>query len=89
MIEAVGLGRAAVSISGAQAPGGVFALCPIPGAGDAIPTVSSPADLGALVARSVTAAAAPAAIGFFAPQSPGSLLEALLDLLRTSPKRAA
>ena len=91
LIEAVGLGRAAVSISGAQAPGGVFALCPIPGAGDAIPTVSSPADLGALVAGSVTTAAAPAAIGFFAPQSPGALLQALLDVLRSSgrPMRAA
>ena len=49
LIEAVGLGRTAVSISGEQSPGGVFALCPIPGAGDAIPTVSSPAELAALV----------------------------------------
>jgi hypothetical protein len=88
LIEALGLGRAAVSISGKQTPGGVFALCPIPGAGDLIPTVSSPAELGALVAR---AGAAPAANGFFAPQGPGSLLQALRDLLRTSgrPRRAA
>ena len=90
LIEAVGLGRAAVSISGAQAPGGVFALCPIPGAGDAIPTVSSPAELSALVARPVTPVAS-AAAGFFAAQAPGSLLQALLDLLRNSgrPRRAA
>jgi hypothetical protein len=90
LIEAAGLGRAAVSISGAQSPGGVFALCPIPGAGDAIPTVSSPAELSALIAGVITPAAT-AAAGFFAPQPPGSLLQALLDLLRNSgrPRRAA
>jgi hypothetical protein len=90
LIEALGLGRAAVSISGEQTPGGVFALCPIPGAGDLIPTIASPAELGALVARATTAAA-PAAGGFFAPQPPGSLLQALLDLLETAgrPPRAA
>ena len=91
LIEAVGLGRAAVSISGEQAPGGVFALCPIPGAAGAIPTVSSPAELSALAARPVTTAATPAAVGFFAPQAPDSLLKAVLDLLGTSgrPVRAA
>lgn len=91
LVEAVGLGRAAVSISGAQAPGGVFALCPIPGAADAIPTVSSPAELAALVARSLTNAVAPPSVGFFAPQAPGSVLQALLEMLRTSgrPRRAA
>ena len=91
LIEAVGLGRGAVSISGEQTPGGVFALCPIPGAADSIPTVSSPEELGALIARSATTAAAPAAHGFFAPQPPGALLQALLDVLRTSgrPMRAA
>lgn len=90
LIEAVGLGRAAVSISGEQAPGGVFALCPIPGASDAIPTVSSPEELSALAARSVTIAPS-AGVGFFAPQAPGSVLQALLDLLRASgrPRRAA
>jgi len=89
LIEAVGLGRAAVSISGEQTPGGVFALCPIPGARELIATVSSPAELGALVARGATIA--PSAKGFFAPQPPGALLQALLDVLRTSgrPMRAA
>jgi hypothetical protein len=82
LIEAVGLGRGAVSISGEQAPGGVFALCPIPGAGDAIPTVSSPAELAALVARAARPAVTPTANGFFAPQAPGTLLQATLDLLR-------
>jgi hypothetical protein len=82
LIEAVGLGRAAVSISGEQAPGGVFALCPIPGAVDAIPMVSSPADLAALVARPLRAGVTPAAHGFFAPQPPGTLLREVLDLLR-------
>jgi hypothetical protein len=91
LIEAVGLGRAAVSISGEQAPGGVFALCPIPGASEAIPTVSSPSELNMLVARTATVSPASAGAGFFAPQSPGSLLQALLDLLRPSgrPMRAA
>ncbi len=82
LIEAVGLGRAAVSISGEQAPGGVFALCPIPGADEAIPTVGSPEQLSELLA--VIPAAAPVAAGFFAPQAPGSLLQSVLDLLRTS-----
>lgn len=83
LIEAVGLGRAAVSISGEQSPGGVFALCPIPGAADVIPTVSTPEELAALVS-SLPAAAASAAGGFFAPQAPGTLLRAILDLLRAS-----
>ena len=84
LIEAVGLGRNAVSISGEQAPGGVFALCPIPGAGDAIPTVSSPSELAALAARAGRATTTAAANGFFAPQAPGTLLQATLDLLRAS-----
>ena len=84
LIEAVGLGRRAVSISGEQSPGGVFALCPIPGAGDAIPTVSSPAELSALVAHAARVVVTPAAHGFFAPQAPGTLLQATLDLLRAS-----
>lgn len=83
LIEAVGLGRAAVSISGEQSPGGVFALCPIPGAVDAIPTVSTPAELAALIA-SAPRGASTAANGFFAPQPPGTLLQAILDLLRAS-----
>lgn len=89
LIEAVGLGRAAVSISGEQTPGGVFALCPIPGAADAIRTVASPAELGALLGEATVAA--PAAAGFFSPQSPGTLLQAMLDLLHNSgrPMRAA
>ena len=90
LIEAVGLGRAAVSISGEQTPGGVFALCPIPGAADAIPTVSSPAELSALIDRS-SPASAPGSPGFFAPQGPGALLHASLDFLRAAgrPVRAA
>jgi hypothetical protein len=80
LIEAVGLGRAAISISGQQSPGGVFALCPIPGAAGAIPTVSSPEELAAQV-TSAAAAAPGAANGFFAPQPPGTLLRAILDLL--------
>jgi hypothetical protein len=83
LIEAVGLGRTAISISGAQSPGGVFALCPIPGAIDAIPTVATPAELAALV-RTAPLTTSPAAQGFFAQQPPGTLLEAVLDLLRAS-----
>ena len=83
LIEAVGLGRTAVSISGEQSPGGVFALCPIPGAIDAIPTVSTPAELAALTTGS-TRLTETAANGFFAPQAPGTLLQAILDLLRAS-----
>lgn len=86
LIEAVGLGRKAVSISGAQAPGGVFALCPIPGAVDAIPTVSSPAELGAVLSR-IEGHTVPAAAGFFSPQLPGTLRQALLDLLQQSGRR--
>jgi hypothetical protein len=81
LIEAVGLGRMAVSISGPQTPGGVFALCPIPGAGSAIPTVSSPADLALLIAQFTPATAAASARGFFAPQPPGALLRPILELL--------
>jgi len=90
LIEAVGLGRAAVSISGEQTPGGVFALCPIPGATDAIPTVSSPAELAALIAQPASGEAR-AALGFFASQTPGTLLQASLELIRLSrpPQRAA
>lgn len=84
LIEAVGLGRTAVSISGEQSPGGVFALCPIPGATGAIPVVSSPAELAAVAARSSRGPESPAARGFFAPQAPGTLLQATLDLLRAS-----
>lgn len=86
LIEAVGLGRAAVSISGEQTPGGVFALCPIPGAGDLVATVSSPAELAALIARGA-AATGPSAKNFFSPQSAESLLQAMLDLLRSSGRR--
>jgi hypothetical protein len=80
LIEAVGLGRAAVSISGEQTPGGVFALCPIPGAGNYVATVTSPAELAALIARGATTATT-AAAGFFSPQSAGSLLQAIVELL--------
>lgn len=83
LIEAVGLGRAAVSLSGQQAPGGIFALCPIPGASAAIPTVSSPDELGALIARQGTSTGN-GALGFFAAQTPGTLLQTVLDLLRPS-----
>jgi hypothetical protein len=83
LIEAVGLGRAAVSISGEQTPGGVFALCPIPGAGNLVATVSSPAELAALIARGANSAT-PAATGFFSPQSAGSLLKAVVELLGSS-----
>lgn len=88
LIEAVGLGRAAVSISGAQAPGGVFALCPIPGAATAMPVVTTPAELAALLSQLPRPANTAAATGFFAPQVPGALLAATLDLLRV-PGRAA
>jgi hypothetical protein len=81
LIEAVGLGRAAVSISGRQAPGGVFALCPIPGASDAIPVVASPAELAA-AASAFAAAGAQAGVGFFAPQPPGSMKRAVCELLQ-------
>ena len=95
LIEAVGLGRAAVSISGRQAPGGVFALCPIPGAIDAIPVVASPAELAAAsaFARASTFAeatadrsagpgfGAQAGAGFFAPQAPGTMAAAVRELL--------
>ena len=81
LIEAVGLGRAAVSISGRQAPGGVFALCPIPGAGDAIPVVASPAELATAVSRAARPVAASTGTGFFAPQPPGSMAQAVRDLL--------
>lgn len=84
LIEAVGLGRAAVSLSGEQTPGGVFALCPIPGASTAIPTVSSPAELASLLEQPASSAGAPAAMGFFAAQPPGNLLQAVLDLLPSS-----
>jgi hypothetical protein len=87
LIEAVGLGRAAVSISGEQTPGGIFALCPIPGALDAIPTVSSPEALAALIPASIGAKHS-AASGFFFPQTAGTLLEASLDLLRTARQSA-
>jgi hypothetical protein len=83
LIEAVGLGRAAVSISGEQSPGGVFALCPIPGAVGLIPTVSTPAELADAISSSRRADTA-AAAGFFAEQRSGALLEAILDLIRTS-----
>ena len=83
LIEAVGLGRTAVSISGEQSPGGVFALCPIPGAVDAIPTVSTPAELAQLIAQ-LPGRGTSAAGGFFAPQAPGTLLREILDLLRAS-----
>lgn len=81
LIEAVGLGRLAVSISGRQTPGGVFALCPIPGAATAIPTVSSPSELATVIARAMPAADAAAGRGFFAPQAPGALLQPILELL--------
>ena len=83
LIEAVGLGRTAVSISGQQTPGGVFALCPIPGASTAIPTVRSPAELAALVAQPPSTLAS-AALGFFAAQPPDTLLQTVLDLLGPS-----
>lgn len=89
LIEAVGLGRAAASISSDQSPGGVFALCPIPGAQDAIPTVSSPAELATLLQEGITAGTR-YANGFFAPQAPDTLLQASLELLRIArPGRAA
>ena len=81
LIEAVGLGRVAVSISGRQAPGGVFALCPIPGAGAAIPTVFSPRELAAALSQPAAGGPGPAAVGFFAAQPPGALLHSVLDLL--------
>lgn len=89
LIEAVGLGRAAVSISGRQAPGGVFALCPIPGAGAAIPTVFSPGELAAVIAQPASSVQGPAALGFFAAQPPGTLLQTVLELLRSSGRVAA
>jgi hypothetical protein len=84
LIEAAGLGRRAISISGTQTPGGVFALCPIPGASAAIPTVSSPTELAALVAQPAANIGQPAAVGFFAQQPPGALLQEMIDLLRSS-----
>jgi hypothetical protein len=84
LIEAAGLGRKAISISGRQTPGGVFALCPIPGASAAIPTVSSPAELSALVAQAAASIGQSAAVGFFAQQPPGALLQEMIDLLRLS-----
>jgi hypothetical protein len=81
LIEAAGLGRPAISISGPQAPGGVFALCPIPGAADAIPTVATADELAALIQD---APARPPAHGFFAEQSPRTLQQAILELLRSS-----
>ena len=93
LIEAAGLGRPAVSISGEQTPGGVFALCPIPGASDAIPTVSSPQELAALISGATrgTGPDRTAPLGFFASQGPGVLLQASLDFLRAAgrPVRAA
>lgn len=83
LVEAVGLGRAAVSISGRQAPGGVFALCPIPGAIDAIPVVASPAELAAAASRSLRRADPQAGSGFFASQPPGAMAQAVRDLLGT------
>lgn len=82
LIEAVGLGRAAVSISGEQAPGGVFALCPIPGAADAIPVISTPAELASALSRPSRPAPPDTGFGFFAPQPPGTLLQAVVELLR-------
>jgi hypothetical protein len=82
LVEAVGLGRAALSISGEQAPGGVFALCPIPGAADAIPVISTPAELAAAVSQPARLAATDTRFGFFAPQPPGTLLQAVCELLR-------
>jgi hypothetical protein len=86
LIEAVGLGRRAISLSGQHAPGGIFALCPIPGANAAIPTVSSPDELGALIAKPASSAGA---LGFFAAQAPGTLLQTVLDLLHSSGRPAA
>jgi hypothetical protein len=83
LIEAAGLGRVAVSISGRQTPGGMFSLCPIPGANDAIATIASPAELAALLARTGPSPASRAAQGFFAAQPPGALLQAMLDVLRS------
>lgn len=88
LIEAVGLGRTAISISGAQAPGGVFRLCPIPGASAAITTVSSPAELVSAIERPASTGTTPAAHAFFASQPPGTLLQAVLGLLRSSPGAA-
>jgi hypothetical protein len=84
LVEAVGLGRAAVSISGEQAPGGVFALCPIPGAADAIPVISTPAELAAALSEPARLAGTETRFGFFAPQPPGTLLQAVFELLRAS-----
>jgi hypothetical protein len=80
LIEAVGLGRMAVSISGRQTPGGIFALCPIPGASAEIPTVSSPAELATIISQSASTAVSRGG-EFFTAQPAGALLQPILELL--------
>lgn len=87
LIEAIGLGRPAVSISGRQVPAGVFGLCPIPGVGEAIPSVATPAELAnVLQQRCANGAADARAVSrrFYADGLSGAALKACLDLLESS-----
>lgn len=83
LVEAAGLGRAAVSLAGRHVPGGIFALCPVPGAADTIPLAATPAALAALLP-----AGAPAANrGFYADGGAAAALAACRELLEGAARR--
>ena len=50
LVEAIALGRPAVSLAGQQVPGGIFGLCPIDEAKELVPAIASPQALAQFVA---------------------------------------
>ena len=81
LIEAVGLGVPAVSLSGTHVPAGVFGLCPIPGAAAMIPTVTTPLELDRIIADLTAGRDVSSSRGFYADHAAGTALAACLELL--------